>query len=113
MTTDQQKRAGRTDFWIAAAIIASGLAVSGFSLMKLSANDQANSATSSQYAQSQTAPADTTKRDAPAEAKRGGARPTTPAPEPARPDAKARESGAESALPPAPAEKAAPPIKEK
>ena len=57
------------------------------------------------------APADSNK--APADSKPGGERPTTPAPEPARPDAKAQQEGAKPALPPAPAEKTAPPIKEK
>ena len=49
----------------------------------------------------------------PAEAKPGGDRPTTPAPEPARPDAQAQKAGAQPVLPPAPAEKIAPPIKDK
>ncbi len=43
----------------------------------------------------------------------GGARPTTPAPEPAQPSAEAQKDGAKPALPPAPAEKVAPPIKDK
>ena len=44
----------------------------------------------------------------------GGTRPTTPAPEPARPDSQAQTEGAaRPALPPAPAEKMAPPIKDK
>jgi len=46
----------------------------------------------------------------PAEAKPGGTRPTTPAPEPATPTAEAQKEGAKSALPPAPAEKMAPPM---
>jgi hypothetical protein len=49
----------------------------------------------------------------PAESKPGGTRPTTPAPEPAQPSAKAQAEGAKAALRPAPAEKVAPPIKEK
>jgi len=49
----------------------------------------------------------------PAEAKPGGTRPTDPAPEPATPSAEAERKGAKQALPPAPAEKIAPPIKEK
>lgn len=49
----------------------------------------------------------------PAESKPGGTRPTTPAPEPARPDPEARKQGAPAALPPAPAEKTAPPIERK
>jgi len=49
----------------------------------------------------------------PAEAKPGGDRPTTPAPEPARPDPQTRGAATKPALPAAPAEKIAPPIKEK
>ena len=37
-------------------------------------------------------------------------RPTTPAPEPARPDSNAQKSGAQPALPPAPAEKTGEPV---
>jgi hypothetical protein len=40
-------------------------------------------------------------------------RPTTPAPQPAHPDAQAQTTGAAPALPPAPPEKIAPPIKER
>jgi hypothetical protein len=53
------------------------------------------------------------KQNGPADAKPGGTRPTTPAPEPAQPDADARKAGAQPALPAAPAEKTAPPIREK
>jgi hypothetical protein len=49
----------------------------------------------------------------PAESKPGGTRPTDPAPEPAHPAPEAEKKGAKQALPPAPAEKIAPPIKEK
>ncbi len=45
--------------------------------------------------------------------KPGGTRPTTPAPEPARPDPQAESGGEKAALPPAPAEKVGPPIKER
>lgn len=58
----------------------------------------------------QTAPADVPKA-APAEP--GGTRPTTPSPEPARPDADAQKAGATPALPPAPAEKTGEPIPER
>jgi hypothetical protein len=51
--------------------------------------------------------------DQPAESEPGGTRPTTPAPEPARPDADAQKEGAPTALPPAPAEKEAAPINSK
>lgn len=50
------------------------------------------------------------KSDGPAESTPGGTRPTTPAPEPARPDADAQKAGAKPALPPAPAEKMGEPI---
>jgi hypothetical protein len=56
------------------------------------------------------APGDNNK---PAESKPGGTRPTDPAPEPATPSPEAEKKGAKQALPPAPAEKIAPPIKEK
>jgi hypothetical protein len=49
----------------------------------------------------------------PAESKPGGTRPTSPAPEPAHPDPEAQKQGAKAALPLAPAEKIASPIKEK
>jgi hypothetical protein len=41
------------------------------------------------------------------------ARPTSPAPEPARPAEQAQKEGVKAALPPAPAEKIAPPIQQK
>lgn len=59
----------------------------------------------------QSAPA--AERDKPAESKPGGTRPTTPAPEPAHPDPEAEKQGVKAPLPPAPAEKIAPPIREK
>ena len=49
----------------------------------------------------------------PAESEPGGTRPTNPAPEPARPSPEAQKQGAKAALPPAPAEKIAPPIKDR
>jgi len=60
-------------------------------------------------------PADTHSMDnrPPAESKPGGTRPTTPAPEPARPEQNSPAREAPAALPPAPAEKTAPPIREK
>ena len=106
MLTDSRKRAARTDFWIAAVLIAGGLVVSGFSLAQLAVGNRDGMT----MAQSQAAPP---VPDKPAEAKPGGTRPTTPPPEPARPDADARKAGAQPALPPAPAEKTAPPIEEK
>jgi hypothetical protein len=59
----------------------------------------------------QTAPIPAGKDNGPAQSDPGGARPTTPAPEPARPDADAQKAGAQPALPAAPAEKVGEPIK--
>jgi len=60
----------------------------------------------------QTSPPESAK-DVPAEPKPGGTRPTTPAPEPARPSDQAQKEGAKAALPPAPPEKIAPPMQTK
>ena len=109
MMSDDSKRAGRKDFVLAAAMVASGLVICGLSLAKLRAhNPQVAQAT--QPLQASPPP---TQDSAPAESKPGGARPTTPAPEPARPDVQAQKEGQKSALPPAPAEKMAPPIQQK
>ena len=89
----------RRDLLIAATLVGVGLLISAISLTGLRAERP-------QLAQ-------TTQPSPPAESKPGGTRPTTPAPEPARPDAEAQKEGAKPALPPAPAEKIAPPIKEK
>ena len=59
----------------------------------------------------QTSPVPAGKENGPAESMPGGTRPTTPAPEPARPDVDdAGHANPQPALPPAPAEKVAPPI---
>jgi len=54
-----------------------------------------------------------TKPSAPAEPATTGMRPAEVAPQPAHPDAQAQKAGVTPALPPAPAEKTAPPIKER
>ena len=110
MMSDDSKRAGRKDFVLAAAMVASGLVICGLSLAELRAhNPQVAQAT--QPLQASPPP---TQDSAPAESKPGGARPTTPAPEPARPpDTQAQKDGTKAALPPAPAEKIAPPIKDR
>jgi hypothetical protein len=110
MSPDDRKRAYRKDLLLASAMVAAGLAIFGLSAVKLAAhNPQIAQAT--QPLQSSPAPAP--QDNQPAESKPGGERPTTPAPEPARPDAEAQKTGATPALPPAPAEKTAAPIKEK
>ena len=110
MSDDERIRQRRGNVWLAAIAIAAGLAMTGLSLVKLEARDPQRFAQGTQPLQGSPAPAES---DKPAESKPGGTRPTTPAPEPARPDAEAQKAGAKPALPPAPAEQVAPPIKEK
>ena len=94
----KQTHLGR-DMWLAAMLVIAGVAISGLSLAQIRANDRMHLAQ---------APSPT-----PAESTPGGTRPTTPAPEPATPKPEAQKEGAKPALPPAPAEKVAPPIKDK
>jgi len=96
--------------FLASALVAAGLAVSGLSLMQIAArNPQMAQATQPL----QSSPPAAAEDKPPADSKPGGERPTTPAPEPARPDTQAQKAGATPALPPAPAEKTAPPIPDK
>ena len=105
-----EKRRSLRDLMIGVAIIAAGLVMSGVSMMQL-AQGRTEFA---QVTQPQTPPAAPAgNQSGPAEAKPGGTRPTAPGPEPAQPDADAQKAGARPALPPAPAEKVAPPIQEK
>lgn len=104
------KRINRTDLILSAILIAAGLTLSGISLMQLASRGEIHLAQTTQPTESQpSVPAG--KSDGPAESKPGGTRPTTPAPEPARPNADAQKAGAKPALPPAPAEKTGEPIK--
>jgi len=84
---------------LAAVLVVAGVAISGFSLAQIRAHDRMHLAQ---------APSPT-----PADSMPGGTRPTTPAPEPATPKPEAQKEGAKPALPPAPAEKVAPPINDK
>jgi hypothetical protein len=98
------------DWLLTAMLIVAGLVTSGLSLAEIKAHDARQLAQATPPLQGSPAPADS---NAPAEAKPGGTRPTTPAPEPARPDVQAERDGAKAALPPAPAEKVAPPMRDK
>jgi hypothetical protein len=111
MSAYEQKPVGKSDWLMAAALIVAGTAISALSLAEIRASKPPT-----QLAQAtQPTPSSTSEpqKDVPAESTPGGARPTTPAPEPARPDADAQKAGAQPALPPAPAEKTGTPIKEK
>jgi hypothetical protein len=111
MASDDRKRTYRRDLLLAAVMVVAGVAVSGFSLAEIAVKHPQQLAQATPPLQGTPTPADSSK--VPADSEPGGARPTTPAPEPARPDAKAQQEGAQPALPPAPAEKTTAPIKEK
>jgi hypothetical protein len=110
MSPDDRKRVYRRDMLFASAMVAVGLTVAGLALAQLKASDP-QMAQATQPLQSSPTPAP--QNNEPAESKPGGERPTTPAPEPARPDTQAQKSGATPVLPPAPAEKTAAPIQQK
>src|ERR1700722_541132 len=110
MIQDDKKRIFRKDLLLASVIVAAGLAVSAVSLTQLRAGDT-RTAQATQPLQSHPEPI--TQGPAPAESKPGGERPTTPAPEPAHPNVEAQKDGVKPALPVAPAEKIAAPIKQK
>jgi hypothetical protein len=114
MSADYSKRTLGKDLLLASAMVMVGLTVSGLALTKLRATHDPQVAQATPPLQS-SPPSDQDKsdQDKPAESKPGGTRPTTPAPEPARPDSQAQQQGAKAALPPAPAEKVAPPIKDR
>jgi hypothetical protein len=111
MSPDQRKRSIRKDFLFATALVTAGLVISGLSLSQLRAHDPQRMAQATQPLQS--TPGAESKPSAPAEPVTTGTRPSGVTPEPARPDADAQKAGAQPVLPPAPAEKIAPPIKEK
>ncbi|MGJ5049759.1 hypothetical protein ACQR09_22060 [Bradyrhizobium oligotrophicum] len=102
MASINSKRTLRRDLWLAGGLLGLGALVAIISLTEIKANHL------DQVAQATPEPSAT-----PAESKPGGTRPTTPAPEPARPDPAAQQEGAKPALPPAPAEKVAPPMEKK
>ena len=109
MSPDDRKRGYRGDMLLASAMVVAGLAVCAVSVAQLKAgNPDSQMAQVTQPLQS--SPPAAAEDKPPADSKPGGERPTTPAPEPARPDTQAQKAGATPALPPAPAEKTAPPI---
>jgi hypothetical protein len=109
MPLEDSRRAYRKDFLLAAAMTAAGLVMCALALVQLSSHGPLVAQATPPLQSSPPAAQD----NAPAESKPGGQRPTTPAPEPARPDTQAQKEGAKPALPPAPAEKMAPPIQQK
>jgi hypothetical protein len=109
MSSNDGKRDLRKDLLLASTMVA-GLVVSDLSLAEIAVrNPQMAQATHPL----QSTPGAETKPSAPAEPATTGTRPAELAPQPAHPDAQAQKEGATPALPPAPAEKTAPPIKER
>ena len=117
----KDQNADRRERAIGAALLVLGLLIAGGALVKIQKQD----AYQAQLAQSQTTvPADQNS-SRPAAAEPGGTRPTTPAPEPAHPQARpgattgaspplnGRPPETGTPLPQAPAEKMAPPIERK
>lgn len=99
----------RRDMLLAGAMVLSGLAMSGMAGAELLTMPHQQMAQATQPLQS--SPGAESKPSAPAESTTTGARPGEIPPEPARPKPEAQKAGAEPALPPAPAEKTAAPIK--
>lgn len=116
--TDRRERA------IGAVLLVLGLALAGGALMKIPREHvQVAQADTDRPASAQPRPDASNPSRAPGEAEPGGVRPTTPAPEPARPQAapgqttgsaplttQERPPQTGQPLPPAPAEKVAPPL---
>jgi hypothetical protein len=114
MSPDDRKRVYKRDMLLASAMVVAGFVVCAVSVAQLKAsNPDAQMAQATQPLQSSPTPAPAAQDTPPAESKPGGERPTTPAPEPARPDTQAQKAGATPALPPAPAEKTGAPIPDK
>src|SRR3954463_7544125 len=121
MAPDDRKRAYRRDMLLAGVMVVAGLAMSAVSAAQLLTTRHHQMAQATQPLQS--TPGAETKPSEPAEPATTGTRPgdvppgpprpgTVP-PEPPRPDPNSQKAGVTPALPPAPAEKTAAPIKER
>jgi len=112
MPGPNEKQNLKLDLTIACSLFAAGVLVSVMSIAQIRAESRMELAQATQPLQG-TPSNDQDKT--PAEAKPGGERPTTPAPQPARPDPQTQGAAgaAKPALPPAPAEKVAPPLEKK
>jgi hypothetical protein len=106
----QNKRNLKLDLTIAGSLFAAGVVISVMSLAQIRAESRTELAQVTQPLQGTPS---TDQDKTPAEAKPGGERPTTPAPQPARPDPQTQGAATKPALPPAPAEKIAPPLEKK
>ena len=118
LTDPRKTTALRKDMLLAGMIVLAGAVLMAVSLVEL--NSERRYGYSEVQAQAQSPPpvrdAAPDRGVAPATSNpdsKDNARPHDVAPEPARPNPEAQKSGAEPALPPAPAEKTAPPIKQR
>ena len=111
MSAEDRQREYRREMLLASMLIAAGLGISALALTVLSTSEPLQIAQATQPTQS--TPGAETKPSAPSEPATTGQRPSDIPPQPARPDPDAQKAGAQPALPPAPAEKVAPPIREK
>src|ERR1700692_4173237 len=110
MSPNDGKRDLTKDLLLASPMVRGGLSGSDLSLAEIAVrNPQIAQATQPL----QSTPGAETKPSAPAEPATTATRPAELAPQPAPTDAQAQKEGATPALPPAPAEKIAPPIKER
>ena len=109
MPADDRKAATTGEWLIAAALIVAGTAIAALSVVEIRSNEQ-HQWIAQANPPLQSSP-EAQKDEAPAESKPGGTRPTTPAPEPARPEA--QKKGNQPVQPQRPAEKYGPPIKER
>jgi hypothetical protein len=110
MSSNDGKRDLGKALLLVSTMVAAGLVISGLSLAEIAVhNPQMAQATQPL----QSTPGAETKPSAPAEPATTGTRPAELAPQPAHPDEQAQKEVATPALPPAPAEKIAPPIKER
>ncbi|WP_456802615.1 hypothetical protein [Bradyrhizobium sp. USDA 4474] len=112
MPGQNDKRNLKLDLTIACTLFVAGVVVSVMSLAQIRAENRMELAQATQPLQGTPS---TDQDKTPAEAKPGGERPTTPAPQPARPDPQTQGAAgaAKPALPPAPAEKIAPRLEKK
>ena len=110
MSPEDRKRNYWKDLLLASMLVATGLVISTLSLNEIARNPQVLAQATPPL---QSTPGAETKPSAPTEPVTTGTRPSNVPPEPARPDADGQKAGAQPALPPAPAEKTAPPIKDR
>ena len=110
MPRHDKKRGYKNDLLLASAMVVAGLSLSGLSLAVIAVHDPLMAQATQPL---QSTPGAETRPSAPAGPATTGTRPAEISPQPAHPDAQAQKEGVAPALPPAPAEKTAPPIKER